>query len=149
MKDEKHSQIGERQVIRGTGHQVAGHDIHNHTQVGEYEPPSDSPHLQKCKACGWHGVAVNASECRKCGYSYALEHAVATERKRQEGERFVNGLLIVAFTVAAVALFVSYHTSLSFLEAIVVCGFGAVVAWGAWTWLAAWCSVKFKRHRKE
>tara|TARA_B100001778_G_scaffold12095_1_gene9464 strand:+ start:491 stop:952 length:462 start_codon:yes stop_codon:yes gene_type:complete len=137
-----------RQVIKGEGHQIAGNDIHNHTRIEEYDPPADSPYLQPCKACGWRGVAVNASECRKCGYNYALDRAMAAERSRRETEQF---FFLVGMTILVIVIgtnLTTHATSLGFLDAIAVCGVAAVAAWGGWFWLSAWWSVKLKRFRK-
>ena len=149
MSNDHHRQTtAVHQVIQGEGHQIAGNDIHNHPRVEEYDPPAESPYLQPCKACGWGGVAVNASECRKCGYNYALERADAAEESRRETEQFFFWVGMTILLIVIGANVTTHATSLGFLDAIAVCGFAAVAAWGGWFWLCAWCSVKLKRFRK-
>ena len=145
MSGEDHPQVGVHQVIQGEGHQVAGNDIHNHTRVNEYEPPKESPYLRPCRACGWPGVAVNASECGKCGYNYALERARAVEHQRRETELFVYWLGVAALVVFVGAIVLMHSISLGFFDAIAVSAAGILAAWGGWIWLSTWCSVKFNR----
>jgi len=135
------------QDVGGQGNQVAGRDFYN--QIQEYSPPTDSPYLQPCKACGWHGVAVNASQCGKCGYDFALERAIAVERDRRQYERFVMACIVAISAVVMAAAAASNRTSLDFLDALAVCGLAAVAAWGGWCWLRAWSLVKWKALKRR
>ncbi|MCG6659292.1 hypothetical protein HOP52_16155 [Halomonas campisalis] len=135
------------QEIGGSDNQVAGRDFYN--QVQEHVPPVDSPYLQNCKACGWHGVAVNAAQCGKCGYDYALERAIAVERERKDRERLVLSSIYGLGTMVGIAAWTSSRTSLGFLDAVAVCGFAAVFAWGGWIWLRACCSVKWQALKRR
>ncbi|GGX96641.1 hypothetical protein GCM10007160_25330 [Litchfieldella qijiaojingensis] len=140
------------QVVQGEGHQIAGNDIHNHTRVEEYSPPNDSPYLRPCKACGWHGVAVNANVCGKCGYNYAQERIIAAMRERERRETLVYGLMFAVAALVGFSAWLSGRTSLSFLDALVASGFSALISYGAWCWLRAWSAVKWKalkRRRKD
>ncbi|WP_305965672.1 hypothetical protein [Marinobacter salsuginis] len=137
------------QTFEGPVGQVAGNDIHNHTQVEEHKPPEDSPLLYACKACEWPGVAVNADKCGKCGFNYALERAEAAERQRRDSESRIYwaGVSILAIYVGAVALM--HAVSLGFFDAIAVSFVGALIAWGGWVWLSARCSIKLDRLKKK
>lgn len=145
QSDQQHSHV--KQDVAGEGNQVAGRDFYN--QVQEYSPPADSPYLQPCKACGWHGVAVNAPECRKCGYDYALERAVAAKRERERRESLVYGVMFAIAALVGFSGWLSGRTALSFLDALAACGFAAVIAYGGWIWLRAWSAVKLKALKRR
>tara|TARA_R110000823_G_scaffold290928_1_gene409192 strand:- start:872 stop:1354 length:483 start_codon:yes stop_codon:yes gene_type:complete len=127
------------------GRQVAGNDIHNHTQIAEYKPPGDSPLLYACKACGWPGVAVNAEKCGKCGFNYALERAEAAERQQRDSESLIYWLGVAALVIYVGAVALMHAVSLGFFDAIAVSFVGALAAWGGWIWLSTWCSMKLNR----
>lgn len=132
------------QSINGSGHQIAGGCIHNHTHFKEYQPLGQGQYIFACKACGWNGVAVTADECKKCGYNYALERAIAAKRERKAYERLVLGVIYGAGGVIITSAWLGNNSSLGFFNALAVCSFTAVIAWGAFSWLRAWCSVKWK-----
>lgn len=129
--------------------QVAGNDIHNHTQIEEYKPPGDSPLLYACKACGWPGVAVNADKCGKCGFNYALERAEAAERQRRESQSLVYWLGVAALVIYVGAVVLMHAVSLGFLDALATSFVGVLAAWGGWIWLSSWCSVKLDRLKRK
>jgi len=131
------------------GRQVAGNDIHNHTQIAEYKPPGDNPLLHDCKACEWPGVAVNAEKCGKCGYNYALERAEAAERQRRESEALIYWLGFTALVIYVGAVALMHAVSLGFFDALAVSFVGALAAWGGWVWLSSWCSVKLDRLKRK
>jgi hypothetical protein len=91
---------------------------------------------------------VNADECRKCGYNYALERALEFERKKRDRERFSLWLTAVFALVIFGAGLIQSLTTLDFPDGIAVAGFSLVVLWGAWCWIRAWLTVKFKSYRK-
>ncbi|PHS47256.1 MAG: hypothetical protein COB05_09745 [Marinobacter sp.] len=131
------------------GRQVAGNDIHNHTQVEEYKPPGDSPLLYACKACDWPGVAVNAEKCGKCGYDYALERAEAAERQQRDSQSLVYWLGVAALVIYVGAVALMHAVSLGFFDALATSFVGVLAAWGGWIWLSSWCSVKLDRLKRK
>lgn len=149
MSEEGRQRHGVHQVIQGEGHQIAGNDIHNHTHVGAHPPSADSPYLQPCKICAWPISAMNPVMCGNCGHNYAQDRAIAAERDRRQYERFVIGSIVATGAVVMAAAATSNRTSLDFLDALAVCGFMAIAAWGGWCGLRAWCSVKWQTLKRR
>jgi ribosomal protein L40E len=119
--------------------QVAGNNIVNYGDGFVADP--NNPDLTSCRICHYHGLALGAHECPKCGHNYLAEHMAEQARREAQAKKdagdLVNLITIAAFVFLAMTSSLMEYFNLSFPKAAGWSVLGTGFVWYVWVMVNA------------
>ena len=121
-----------QQYINGLGHQIAGRDIINISDI--IQPDPNNPNVTECRVCHWHNLSRGADTCPECGHNYLVERLAKQEQERVERVNLVHSLMMWAAVSLIGGIEISNRLQLDLAQGLGLMVLAIFFGYVAWIW---------------